>query len=1126
MEQDNRLLQHLLKNPGLTARDIADDFDLDKSDCLRDLRKLEQRAKVYQDASYRWWIGKKSENEELRLPIQEPDDEKVQRLAQYYLDCITQDIQDGIKCFADSKYNLDYAELPMFPRSMDEWRKALQTTDVHSLLSRRVPKDRDKKLSLIGYPVLLKHVVAKSGWKGYFIVPVLYQRLESSSAHTDAAGQSFNDAPILNPQALQDLSGLRRSDLINELMHLSEELGLNSDAYYGEIDEIVERLQLLRPSWPWREDMRPEATSKGLPIRELQEEGIYNRCTIMLVKRPPYTVGLETELLQLSKASKSLWQGTALDDWVNAKATPVQTKRSQPLIEIVPLNTEQRAAVEQGLSRPLTVVTGPPGTGKSQVVLSLLLNAAWQGQTALFASKNNKAIDVVETRVNALGSRPSLLRLGRGDIQAALSEYLISLLSVSATDEDRSSFERAKRSHEEIKQRFEQVTAELESIVKLRNSVDHHEKLVEPLRTRLGHMQFLAYKSLDKDKIGGELRTMVAQLRRADKEAQPITVRLAWFLVKQQRYRELAKCCQNFIPTLETLKQTPPAEPPGDKSISKWRSFVEDVQHSFDDASAIQEYFALLDTLQSMRSIEACYREYTLLIEQMSAVSHTLWKLWLRIQPDRLSKEERGKLQEYSTIIQMRVSADEEGRPLRKSSFHRLQDLFPKVIRSLPCWAVTSLSARGRLPLEGGLFDFLIIDEASQCDIASALPLLLRAKRVVIIGDPMQLRHITGLRKQKDQQLLARHGLIDTPYIRWAYSVNSLFDVASGLCDKEDIINLRDHHRSHADIISFSNEEFYEGRLRIATKYDKLRMLPGEGPVVRWVDVQGEVRRLSGGVVNYEEAQKVVEVLAKIVLEQEYSGSIGVVSPFRGQANRILDLVKQRPELHRQLNVHEFESETVHSFQGDERDLMIFSPVISHGVDERGFLERNPNLFNVAITRARSALVVVGDRQAALESGVKYLERFARYVKQIEHKTEPRSQEAAEIGEDYAPLDRGQWVSDWEIILQRALQKAGVNILPQYPVDKYVLDFAVLVGDRKLDIEVDGERYHRDWDGELLRRDRLRNMRMFELGWDVMRFWVYQVRDELEWCTERVLNWVQKAKVEQSEGSGSVSIEK
>ena len=66
-----------------------------------------------------------------------------------------------------------------------------------------------------------------------------------------------------------------------------------------------------------------------------------------------------------------------------------------------------------------------------------------------------------------------------------------------------------------------------------------------------------------------------------------------------------------------------------------------------------------------------------------------------------------------------------------------------------PCWAVTSLAARGRVPFTAGHFDLVVIDEASQCDIASALPLLFRAKRSVIIGDPQQLRHITALTRSK-----------------------------------------------------------------------------------------------------------------------------------------------------------------------------------------------------------------------------------------------------------------------------------------------------------------------------------------------------------------------------------------
>jgi very-short-patch-repair endonuclease len=82
--------------------------------------------------------------------------------------------------------------------------------------------------------------------------------------------------------------------------------------------------------------------------------------------------------------------------------------------------------------------------------------------------------------------------------------------------------------------------------------------------------------------------------------------------------------------------------------------------------------------------------------------------------------------------------------------------------------------------------------------------------------------------------------------------------------------------------------------------------------------------------------------------------------------------------------------------------------------------------------------------------------------------------------------------------------------IPQYVVEKYVLDFAVVGSDRRLNIEVDGERYHRNWDGELCYRDQIRNQRLMELGWDVMRFWVYQLRDDLDWCLARVESWVSK----------------
>ncbi|NLM37531.1 MAG: DUF559 domain-containing protein [Firmicutes bacterium] len=409
----------------------------------------------------------------------------------------------------------------------------------------------------------------------------------------------------------------------------------------------------------------------------------------------------------------------------------------------------------------------------------------------------------------------------------------------------------------------------------------------------------------------------------------------------------------------------------------------------------------------------------------------------------------------------------------------------------------------------------LVIDEASQCDIASVIPLLYRAKRVVVIGDPNQLSHISSLSVNQDMQLLIKHGLIDS-YAAWGYSNNSLFDRALGLSHSDNIVNLLEHHRSHADIIEFSNTHFYEGQLRIATHYRKLRRPTTEGPAIRWVDLCGTVTRLrEGSICNKKEAQAVIMELQRLV-SQGYEGTIGVVTPFRGQAHFIQEL------LHKDYSVLEqklitkfgFEADTVHKFQGDERVLILFSPVVSLDCPESSlhFLKRTGNLFNVAITRARAALIVIGDRQSILQCDVNYLVEFAKYVGSLEAKAKKEKPIIIdELGPVYPNVFSPEQVSDWEKILYQALYKVGIKTIPQYPVEKYRLDLALITENgRRLDIEVDGERYHRDWNRDLCQRDRLRNCRLQEYGWDVLRFWVYEVRDDLKGCIRRVKDWLEQ----------------
>lgn len=229
-----------------------------------------------------------------------------------------------------------------------------------------------------------------------------------------------------------------------------------------------------------------------------------------------------------------------------------------------------------------------------------------------------------------------------------------------------------------------------------------------------------------------------------------------------------------------------------------------------------------------------------------------------------------------------------------------------------------------------------------------------------------------------------------------------------------------DHHRSHADIIEFSNQEFYEGSLRVATNYDRLKLLDSEKNGIRWINVVGFVERpVSGGAVNEIEAKEVVSELKKLI-ERNYQGTIGIVTPFRAQANLIRQIVENSKDLASKLINNDFLVDTVHKFQGDERDIMIFSPVVSKNMPEGalGFMRNNGNLFNVAITRARAMLLVVGDQDATIKCNVSYLENFAQYIQQLDSKREKQVEISMEnLSEEYPTVANPERVSEWEHIL-------------------------------------------------------------------------------------------------------------
>jgi very-short-patch-repair endonuclease len=1102
-----RVVAELRVAPGRKASEIARALRVERRDVNRCLSH-DLAGKVAQDATYRWKLREASAEALGRSTPPEPPTE-LNRLCRYFLECAGHNSDKGVSTFSSSRNgDPDYAEIPALPMlgAAGDWWNA---PGVGRVLG-KVSADKANLQAWIGYPVRLRyHQTPK--WRGFFVEPVMLWSVTLPENPGDPYGLA-EDLPVPNFAVLRSFAMGDAMAVVEEAARLDEELGLNAPIEdRPDVDELLERLGAIRPDWDWREPVNPYVCSEGPRLADLNEPGIYNRAVIIPGERSPYTRGLEAELKSLGSTPEQKLSGTALGRWLSGGTTPDPRSDNQPLIEVLPMNSEQRDAVRSALTSTHTVVTGPPGTGKSQVVTNLLVNAAWRGMKVLFASKNNKAVDVVEARVNGLGNRPVLLRLGSREYQVKLAEYMTAMLSGRIGEDDRVSYEEGLSAHHHLCERFSALEGLQKKTIDARNHADRVETEVEAFREVFGLQRF---SELNPELVrrAAELMPRVeAAVDRVDPAKQGVFGRIGLSLSRAGRVSTL----QELIGELKSYAAHvgSSAIPERlDQDLTATREWLVQLQARLAGAIKVQAYQTALETLRSSPSFEEIAGQRHELAAEVASNSERLWRDWVQLAPSRLTPEQRKDVADFAALLQVIIGQD--GDRVNSTVRKKERALREKISALFSCWAVTALSARGKVPFVPGYFDLLVIDEASQCDIASALPLLFRAKRTVIIGDPKQLRHISAVPRSKDADLQAKYGLVENR-AAWMYSVNSLYDLAAAVAGAEQIVNLRDHHRSHADIIDFSNRMFYEGTLRVATRYSHLKRPRGVKPGVVWQDAKGRVTRSGGSSAqNKPEAEALIGALRDLLIERRYEGTVGVVTPFRAQAQVIRDLLSADGALSDLGARRELLVDTVHRFQGDERDVMFFSPVVSDGVPPSalGFLRNNGNLFNVAITRARGLLQVVGDRAAAQESGVDYLAEFAVYAGRLVTEEARVLEEAQvrEFGPLYPAVSRPERVSEWERVFYRALYEAGIQAIPQYTVEQYDLDFAVIVGGRRLNLEVDGERYHRSWTGELCLRDQLRNQRLIELGWEVKRFWVYEIRDRLPECVQWIRDWVER----------------
>ncbi|MBQ4821179.1 AAA domain-containing protein [Aquimarina sp. MMG016] len=276
---------------------------------------------------------------------------------------------------------------------------------------------------------------------------------------------------------------------------------------------------------------------------------------------------------------------------------------------------------------------------------------------------------------------------------------------------------------------------------------------------------------------------------------------------------------------------------------------------------------------------------------------------------------------------------------------------FKVILGALPIWLVKIDKAAEVLPLKKEMFDLLIIDESTQCDMAGVLPLMQRAKKMVITGDPKQLRHMSFLSKQQMFSISKKYN------IPWSEKINyrskSLLDfVLEGIQSSAQLNLLNEHYRSLPDIIKFSNEKFYDESLLIMNDLPKYKTQ--KSVFIR--ELKG--KRNSKGV-NEVEAVSIIKLVKKLIFQEDnvqkkQATSIGIISPFKDQVTYIGKAIRKEITL-KQLHKHNIRLGTPYSFQGDERDIILISMAVDNDSHHSAlnYLNRS-DVFNVMITRARN----------------------------------------------------------------------------------------------------------------------------------------------------------------------------
>jgi superfamily I DNA and/or RNA helicase/very-short-patch-repair endonuclease len=671
----------------------------------------------------------------------------------------------------------------------------------------------------------------------------------------------------------------------------------------------------------------------------------------------------------------------------------------------IDLSDTQKKIVLNARKNDLTVVSGPPGTGKSYTIAAIIIDHLLGGKRVLFVSRMDKAVDVVSTWLEEAIGQYSIARSGARKAQRALADKLDLITGANSPVKmyDKKQMAAALEKYEKLQEKLVDLEEGFTEVIAHERSWAAVKEKIDQIESHLKQDFKSSGISIGKT----HARKLKEKIRGADA------------LVKNKGF---------FIQTWW-----------GNHTINSVRNKL-----GAPENTPAEELILMAERIENERSREEIEKEVQKFDEvnriwsEIQSLKTQLKELALENLKDRLL----GNLHLITHNYEKRVEIRSFIKSLRTASMREKIALLAKVkpetlLAAFPCWASTTYHLSQILPVQPGMFDLVIFDEASQCDLASAIPALYRANRVLVVGDPKQLNHVVFLGKQAEYSSFAKNGVSPDIQANYRFSMNSLFDVAENLVPQANYFMLDEHFRSDPHIIGFSNKQFYDEHIRIMTNRPRLD-IADQGSAIQVSFVKG---RRTDGAANPKEIEEIFKQVKQIIAlsSDDKPTTIGILSPFRDQVNAITKELPAHLSL-TQVEKHKIVVGTAHSLQGDEKDVVILSlsldPKFHHGT--LNFLEK-PNVFNVSITRARKKLIVISSVEPKdLPNGL--LKEFFIHAGKVQFEDVPR----------------GGFESKFEEQVAQALERAGLKIWPQYPAAGFFIDLAVGDGKSWIAVECDG----------------------------------------------------------------------